>query len=337
MTTSNTSVAVFGGYGHTARFVLAELSRHGLTPVLSGRDADRLRKAASEAGLSPDTVRVATAEDPDALDAALAGTAAVLNCAGPFADTAPMVAAAAIRAGIHYLDIGAEQVVALRTLTDLDEAATRAGVVVAPSVSFYGGLGDLLATAAMGDWPAADAVEIAIVLDSWLPTEGTRRTISRNAGRHLAHEGGELVPPPSTPGTREFRDLTLTELSTADQVTIGHHLRVGRIAVHMNARPLDDLADPATPAPAAVDERGRSAQTFLVDVTVTRDGQRRRVTASGQDIYAVTAPLLVGVAVEVLTGRFDGPGARTAAQLVEPTAFLRSLDPEHLRFSGSVH
>ena len=36
------NVLVYGAYGHTGRFVVTELLRRGLTPVLSGRDAARL-------------------------------------------------------------------------------------------------------------------------------------------------------------------------------------------------------------------------------------------------------------------------------------------------------
>lgn len=42
MTTPNRTVTVFGAYGHTGRFVVAELVARGWTPILSGRDAGKL-------------------------------------------------------------------------------------------------------------------------------------------------------------------------------------------------------------------------------------------------------------------------------------------------------
>ena len=39
---SDRTVAVFGAAGHTGRFVVSELRRRGLTPILSGRDAAKL-------------------------------------------------------------------------------------------------------------------------------------------------------------------------------------------------------------------------------------------------------------------------------------------------------
>jgi hypothetical protein len=333
VTTQNTTVAVVGAYGHTARFVLTQLRVLGLAPVPVGRDPGRLR------ALGPGA-RLAAVDDPDSLDQAFAGVAAVVNCAGPFADTAVPVAEAALRAGAHYLDVGAEQVVAMELLDRFDAPARQLGVVVAPSVAFYGGLGDLLATAATGDWPDADEVRIAIALDSWLPTAGTRRTIARNAGRHVVYTGNGFTAPPSAPGTLRwdfgapFGERELVELPTADQVTIAHHLRTPRIAVHVNTEPLADLDDPASPEPAPVDDLGRSAQRFQVDVVVRRGAEERRASASGQDIYAVSGPIVAGAVAHVLDGA--RAGARTAGELVDPAAFLRSLAPAHLTFTGTA-
>lgn len=288
----------------------------------------------------PVTRAEASVDDPGSLDRAIAGAAAVVNCAGPFADTAVPVVEAALRAGVHYVDIAAEQVVTLDVLARFDAPARQAGVVVGPSMAFYGGLGDLLATAAMGDWPDADDIQVAIALDSWLPTVGTRRTIARNAGRHVVYTGSGFAPASGTASTLTWEfpppvgSRTMTELPTADLVTVAHHLRAARIAVHMNAEPLADLDDPATPPPVPADDLGRSAQRFHVDVVVRRGGAERRASASGQDIYAVSGPIAAGAIARLLGVRSGRcAGVRTAGQLFEPAAFLRSLQPAHLTLS----
>ncbi|MGH3263248.1 MAG: saccharopine dehydrogenase NADP-binding domain-containing protein, partial [Trebonia sp.] len=77
-----TSVLVYGAYGHTGRFVVAELLRRGLTPVLSGRAAAGLDKLAVHfPGLE---TRLAAVGDGPSLDKAVHGTRLVVNCAGPF-------------------------------------------------------------------------------------------------------------------------------------------------------------------------------------------------------------------------------------------------------------
>src|SRR5258708_27189154 len=82
----NRTVTVFGAYGHTGGFVVSELRKRGFTPILSGRDAAKL-KAAGKAHPGSE-VRVATVNDSASLDRALSGAVAVIHCAGPFIDTA---------------------------------------------------------------------------------------------------------------------------------------------------------------------------------------------------------------------------------------------------------
>jgi hypothetical protein len=58
----------------------------------------------------------------------------------------------------------------------------------------------------------------------------------------------------------------LGEFTMADVVTIPSHLSVSEVRTYMAADAVKDLFAPDAPAPAAVDERGRSSQTFVVDV-----------------------------------------------------------------------
>jgi Saccharopine dehydrogenase NADP binding domain len=327
------AIAVYGAYGHTAAFVVSELRRRGWSPILCGRDAARLRAAHPGSD-----VRVASVDDPRSLDEATAGAAAVINCAGPFADTAPALIDAALRARIHYLDVTAESLVTISTFERYADPARAAGVVVAPSMAFFGALGDLLATAVMGTWSSADEIAIAIALDSWNPTRGTRLTGERRAGRRVVFAGGRLEvrpgnePPPT--GRWEFpppfglQDV-VGELSTADAVTISHHLDVQEIRACMNLRPIGDLSDPDTPGPVAADDSGRSAQIFLVDVIARRGDEQRRASARGRDIYAITAPIVVEAAERIVDGRFEQPGVRAAGELFDAGDFLGALS-EHL-------
>lgn len=322
-------VAVFGASGHTGRFVAAELARRGLTPLLAGRDADRLRAVAdAHPGAA---VRIASIDDPDALDRALRGAAAVINCAGPFLDTATPLVEAALRAGIHYLDVTAEQGSALATFDRFGDAARRAGVVVMPAMAFYGGLGDLLATAAMADWPDADEITVAIALDSWKPTPGTRLTGKRNTARRLVVSGAGLAPLADPPPRRAWRfpapfgSQDVVGLPFTEVITISRHLKAREIHTYMNLAPLTDLRDPGTPGPSASDASGRSDQSFLVEVVVRRAAAERRAVARGRDIYAITAPLVVEAAGRILAGRAGGPGVLAAGAAFDAADFLAAI------------
>src|SRR5215813_10190818 len=254
------TVAVFGAAGHTGRFVVSELRRRGLTPILSGRDAAKLN-AVAEAHPGSEA-RVASVDNPASLDRAISGAAAVINCAGPFLDTAAPLIEAAIRRRIHYLDVTAEQRAALASFERFAGAARDAGVVIAPAMAFYGGLGDLLATAAMGDWPNADEISIAIALNSWKPTQGTRLTGKRNTGRRFVFSNNKLefladpTPRRSWNFPAPFGAQDVVELGFSEIITISRHLRSPEIHAFMNLAPFTDLRNPDTPEPVATDESG---------------------------------------------------------------------------------
>jgi len=309
LSSMNQRVAVLGASGHTGSFVIAELHRRGMTPIPCDRATD--------------------------LDLALQRADAVINCAGPFAAT-PVIESA-IRAGIPYLDVTAEIEVVMDTFASYPQAS----IPIVPAAAFYGGLGDLLATAAMGDWPAADDLTIAYALSSWRPTPGTRATgrvsAQRRDGRRIAYTGGRLqfregdAPRttwafPAPIGTRPV----VGEVTMADSATIPTHRDVPEISTYMSSNALEDLSAPDLTGPVAADERGRSAQTFLVEVVARSGNAERRAVASGRDIYAVTASLVVGAAARVLAGAGDTAGVASVGARFDAEDFLESLSPDHL-------
>lgn len=332
---SRQAVVVFGAYGHTGRFVVAELVDRGFVPIVSGRDPEQLRAVAASYSPGLD-VRPASVDDPAALDRALAGAAAVINCAGPFAATAAPVIEAALRAGIPYVDVAAEIEANLDTFTHFADRARAANTVVIPAMAFFGGLSDLLVTAAMGDWTSADEAHIAYGLSSWHPTAGTRVagavSRERGEGRRVRYSGGRLeyredAPPtlkwtfPDPMGAREV----IGEFSMADVVTVPSHLAIPEVRSYMAADAARELSAPDTPAPVAVDEDGRSAQTFVVDVVIRSAGVERRAVARGRDIYAVSAPLAVEAVGRVLAGRTRTVGVASAGAIFDAADFLGAL------------
>jgi hypothetical protein len=307
-----TSVLVYGAYGHTGRFVVAELRKRGYDVVLSGRNAAKLPGG-----------RPASVDDPASLDRALEGVAAVINCAGPFAETALPVAEAAIRAGVPYVDVAAE------LEANLDTLSLTADTAVVPAMAFFGGLADLLATAAMGDWTAADEVHVAYGLSGWRPTAGTlaagRVSRERRDGKRIRFAGGRLEYRDDALPTREWPfpeplgpRPVLGEFSMADIVTIPRHLQVRDVVSYMTVDAAEGLA--------AAGERD-AAETFVVDVVVRAGEEERRIVARGEDIYAVSAPLAVEAVDRILTGRVKVKGVAPAGEMFDAAGFLRALAP----------
>ena len=337
------TVAVYGAAGHTGRFVVEELKRRGLGIVRIGRDAARLTETATGDATA---WRVASIDDAHQLDAAIRGADAVINCAGPFLDTALPIVDAALRAGVPYLDVTAEQPALAAIVEQRDAHARAAGVTLIPAAAFYGGLADLLATAAADAVQPIDRVDIAVGLDSWHPTRGTRVTGERNRAVRLIRRRGESIPLPqpveeaawsfAAPlGHQEVVMLPFTEV-----LALSRHLRVDTIESWFVLSALRELRDPNTPPPKASDELGRSAQQFMMDVVVVQNGVTRRATATGRDIYAVSAPIVVEAAERLLTGRSAAKGGvASLGEIFDADDFLaalKTIEVAYYTLSGPV-
>lgn len=330
------AVAVFGVTGHTGRFVVAELLRRGFRPIAIARNTEALVEARFR---EPDVLcRHATVEDERSLLSALDGAGAVINCAGPFLDTADGLAAAAVKSGIHYLDVSAEQLSVSTTLEKFDEPARQAGIAIIPGMGFYGGFADLLVTAALGDWKSADAIDVMIGLDSWHPTRGTRVTGERNNAPRMVVAEGRLSPLALPPAQKhwDFGDSLgsqiVSEMPFSEVVLISRHVKTSELHTYLSAVALSDVRNKATPAPQASDATGRSAQRFVVEVVARRGEARRRAVARGQDIYAFSAPLVCEVVERLLGREFERPGAHAPGAVLNAGDILAALQPDHLAF-----
>lgn len=233
------------------------------------------------------------------------------------------------------MDVAAEPPAVLAVFERFAETARNAGVVIVPAMAFYGGLSDLLATQAMSEWDTADELSVAVALDSWQPTRGTRLTGQRNHGQrfifsHNRLERADPPPPRKWEFPPRFGVQDVESLSLAEAITISRHLRTREIRAYMNAAPLKDIRNPETPAPTPQDENGRSSQIFLVDAIARRGSEKRRIVARGRDIYAITAPIVVEATERVVNGLAKTTGVLAPGEAFDAQDFLRSLSPAHL-------
>jgi hypothetical protein len=147
----------------------------------------------------------------------------------------------------------------------------------------------------------------------------------------VIHDGaltalGSPAPTASWSFPAPFGEQAVVQVPFSEVITIDHHLDVGELRSYLNIASLDDLHDSATPPPSAADERGRSAQQFVVDVRVRRGPDSRRISATGRDIYAVSAPIVVEGAVRLLGGRHRGAGAAAPGEAFDAGDVLAALE-----------
>jgi short subunit dehydrogenase-like uncharacterized protein len=165
---------IYGAYGYSGELIAREAVQLGLQPVLAGRDPERLARLGSELGCP---VRGFSLDDQNATFRALEEIAIVLNCAGPFTDTAPAMMQACLASKAHYLDITGE-IDVFELAKSLDGNARRSGVVLCPGVGF-----DVVATdclAALLQEALPQASYLALGFDTrGAPSPGTARTMLR--------------------------------------------------------------------------------------------------------------------------------------------------------------
>ena len=128
----------------------------------------------------------------------------------------------------------------------------------------------------------------------------------------------------------------MVELPFSEMITLAHHLPAGAIRSLINRSALDDIRDATTPPPTGVDDSGRSAQRFELVVQLMQDGVIRTAGARGQDIYAVTAPIVIEAALRLLAPSYRLSGALALAEAVDPVELLRALHGRALDVFGDA-
>jgi saccharopine dehydrogenase-like NADP-dependent oxidoreductase len=226
------TVAVYGAYGHTGRFVIAKLRELGVDLVLSGRNQEKLKEFGRAYPHS--SIVAADIEDAASLHNAFHSADIIVNCAGPFLDTAQPIVDVALKLGKHYIDLSAEQRSVLDIYDIFSVAALSAGTLIIPGAAFYGGLADLLGSQLAGSNKKMDELNIYIGLSHWHPTRGTRLTGKRNHYPRLVFTNGNLRPIqnpeqsvwnfPAPIGRKEVVAVPLSET-----ITISKHLNVNNI------------------------------------------------------------------------------------------------------------
>ncbi|HEV3000887.1 MAG TPA: nuclear transport factor 2 family protein [Solirubrobacteraceae bacterium] len=329
-------VAVYGAGGHTGGLVARQLAERGFAPVLGGRDAEALARAAERlraAGPYDVETRPAAVDDPGALGRLADGCAAVVNCAGPFSGTASAVARAAVAAGVHYVDTCAEPAVVRQLLAEMDAPARAAGVAVVPSMAFYCALGDLLAHVAAGELGEVDEVLVAYAVEGWELTPGSLRVVPEVGAQRFVVEGGTLRLYDRQPGTFEFPfpepvgpGEVVSPYPSADPVAIARHVRARRVRAAMTTSTLQEVAASAG-RPAGEPRRESS---FTVVARASRGETTVDATARGGDIYAISAPIVVEAVARLL----DGPprrGALAAGEAFPAAELLATLEHHGVR------
>ncbi|MBF8184666.1 saccharopine dehydrogenase NADP-binding domain-containing protein [Nonomuraea sp. K274] len=325
-------MAVYGATGHTGRLVAAELRAGGREVIVAGRDGGALKALADELGGNT-RAHQAPLDDPAALRD-LAGQAGVLiHCAGPFADTGEPVARAAAEGGCHYVDHALEQHHTKWMFDTMPEPARRAGVTMVTAMSFYGGMGDLLAGAVADGLTGIERVTSAYAVSGWRLTTAAKRTaelLFADTRRITYTDGAQHVgyveprnavypfPPPLGPRTM------IAPVPFSEVVTVPRHVPTRRVEAQLTAHTFEEEQVFSS---EHADAGTRAGSEFTVAVQViTQDGGAAG-QISGRDLWLLSAMASVEAAVRLADGRGPGrPGVFGPAEAFPAAPFLRELE-----------
>lgn len=188
---------LYGATGYTGELIARRAASLGLRPVLSGRNRTAIAILANELNLE---FRIASVDDAKSLDDAInslpEANRTVLNCAGPFSNTAKQVADACMRNGAHYLDITGE-IAVFEMMARRGKEAEKLGLMLLPGTGFDVVPSDCLAAYVARRLPCATNLVIAIQGVGSI-SRGTMLTSIQNIGNGGAiRRDGKIVRVPS--------------------------------------------------------------------------------------------------------------------------------------------
>lgn len=350
-------IVVYGATGYTGRLVSAELARRGADFVIAGRSASKLDALAAALPAEPGVAAVAL-DDEAGLGALLTDAAAVIACAGPFAQHGRAVLAAAVKTGTHYLDTTGEQPFIREVLDHYGPEAEATGAALVSGMGFDYAPGDLIAslTGAGIEGPIQE-LTVAYAIRGFSPTRGTAlSTLEMIGGGDLEWVGGKYREASRKAGRGRFHfpspigTRPVGRYPAGEQITVPKHLDVAtvRTVIEMSSvtpRALGPLAAPVMTAtgylmdgplrraaaklierlPEGPTTADRQAVSYTVVCDAAGASGRRRGIVRGSDVYGITAVTTTEGALRMAAPGYGRSGGLAPAQAFDPGEFLDSL------------
>ncbi|MEM9254736.1 MAG: saccharopine dehydrogenase NADP-binding domain-containing protein [Pseudomonadota bacterium] len=126
-------VLIYGAYGFTGKGIARLAADYGITPVLAGRNPEKLAVVAQELKLP--FIPLSLDDNHEQVVEVLKHFELVMHIAGPYTYTAKPMLDAAVEAGTHYVDLTGELHVIEEELAR-DREFQEAGIMVMPAVGF---------------------------------------------------------------------------------------------------------------------------------------------------------------------------------------------------------
>ncbi len=349
------TLMIYGANGYSGELIAREAKRRGFRPVLAGRNGKTVAELAKELKFSHRVFGLSVAQAID-----LSGIDVVLNCAGPFSQTAAAMMAACLKARVHYLDITGE-ISVFAAAHALDASARAAGILLCPGVGFDVVPTDCLAKSLAQALPDATKLVLAFDAGGGLSRGTAKTSIEGMSGAGMARIDGKLTEVPTAWRSRSFafapqRNRSAMTIPWGDVYTAHVSTGIANISVYIampkrliRAAKLTRWLMPLlrfTPIPyllkarvnsgaAGPDAAKRAAsKSYVIGKVVNARGESICARAILPNGYDVTVDAALQIAQRVLDGAGKA-GFQTPAMLCGAD-FLRRLDGVAMEIGADV-
>lgn len=228
---------IYGATGYSGSLIAKAAKQAGLTPTLAGRSKEKVKRLADELGLPWCCFSL---DDAKNAKAKLDSMTLMLNCAGPFSQTAEHAMSACLASKTHYLDITGE-IAVFELASGLSDKARQAGVLLCPGVGFDVIPTDCVAATLKQALPDAERLHLGFDSKSRLSPGTAKTSVEGLKMGGKVRENSEIKAVPFAYRTRQvdFGDgqkLAMT-IPWGDVSTAYHTTRIPNIEVYVPASP----------------------------------------------------------------------------------------------------
>lgn len=187
----NKQFLLYGANGYTSSIIYEYYKKYNLTPILAGRNKDKIEPIAKKYNL-PFRIFDLDGEVNKYID----DVELVLNYAGPFTRTAKPLINACLETGTHYLDITGE-IEIFEYAKSFSKLAEEKGIILMPGVGFDVVPTDCLSLFLKNKLPDATHLELAFAMIKGSVSHGTATTASERLGtKAVTRKDGKIVKVP---------------------------------------------------------------------------------------------------------------------------------------------
>lgn len=253
---------LYGANGYTGEIIARKAKEYNLTPILAGRNKEKIIKLSDELNLP---YRIFSLDDPKEIQKNIQGSELVFNAAGPYTKTAKPIVEACIDSKIHYLDITGE-IPVYELIKTYSAKAQKANVMLLPGVGFDVVPTDCVAKTLSEELPSADTLELVFYMESSASRGTTLSMIGQAPQGGKERINGEIVYSPLNSKHKKVQlgeeEFTAYSIPWGDVSTGFTSTKIPNITTYMVNSPIVAIATPLL----SLAMQWRPLQTFVESV-----------------------------------------------------------------------